>query len=96
MDEAPLKTAVEIETETNEQIAQRKNKLQVLRVEGQAYPNDFKRDTLAADIHEQYAATTPDELLRKPTVLTVAGRIMTRRIMGKASFAHVQDMTCNR
>lgn len=72
------------EIETNEQIAQRKAKLNALRQKGQAYPNDFQRDALAAELHQQ------SQLGYK---VKVAGRIMTRRLMGKASFVHLQDMS---
>ncbi len=77
----------------NEQIAQRKEKLAELRAAGKAYPNDFKPDVLAEEIHRLYNDKDHDALEASPIKVRVAGRIMTRRIMGKASFVHIQDMS---
>lgn len=77
----------------NEQIAQRKLKLNALREKGNAYPNNFVRDTLARDIHANYEAFNHDTLSEKNIRVTIAGRMMTRRVMGKASFVHLQDMS---
>lgn len=79
--------------DTNELIAQRRAKLQELRAKGNAYPNDFQRDTLAAQVHARYENKTEPELEAEPIAVKVAGRIMTRRLMGKASFVHLQDMS---
>jgi lysyl-tRNA synthetase, class II len=91
--ETEIKTAEEVIQEDNEQIAQRKSKLAKLRQQGEAYPNDFKREHLAADIHAEYEALDADALAEKAVRVTVAGRMMTRRVMGKASFANLQDMS---
>jgi len=80
-------------TEENEQIAQRRAKLETMRAEGQAYPNDFKRDSLAAQLHAAYDQFNHDDLEKKAVTVKLAGRMMTRRVMGKASFAHLQDMS---
>jgi lysyl-tRNA synthetase class 2 len=77
----------------NEQIAQRKAKLAALREHGQAYPNDFRREHLAAEVTAAYAHLDHDALEQKNIKVKLAGRLMTRRVMGKASFAHIQDMT---
>ncbi len=77
----------------NEQIAERKNKLRQWRVEEQAYPNDFKRDTLAQTILAQWQDATEEILEKAHHTVHLAGRIMTRRLMGKASFVHLQDMS---
>jgi len=79
--------------DTNELIAQRRAKLKELRSKGNAYPNDFQRDTLAAQVHARYENKTEPELEAEPIAVKVAGRIMTRRLMGKASFVHLQDMS---
>lgn len=79
--------------DTNELIAQRRAKLTEMRKQGNAYPNDFRRDALAAKLHEKYSAKTEPELESSPIHIKVAGRIMTRRLMGKASFVHLQDMS---
>lgn len=75
----------------NEQVQQRMNKLAALREQGHAYPNTFRRDSLAADIAEQYADADGEALEQAGAHVKIAGRMMTRRIMGKASFAHIQD-----
>lgn len=77
----------------NEQIVQRKLKLNALREQGVAYPNDFVRDTVAQDIHSQYESLDHDALLVKNSRVKIAGRMMTRRVMGKAAFVHLQDMS---
>lgn len=77
----------------NEQIKQRKLKLNAMRENGIAYPNDFVRDTLAHDIHANYEAFDHDALIEKNVRVTIAGRMMTRRVMGKAAFVHLQDMS---
>lgn len=81
------------EVDVNEQIAQRKAKLSALRDKGIAFPNDFRRDSLAADLHAEYDEVSKEELAEKGIRVKVAGRMMTRRIMGKASFATIQDMS---
>ena len=93
MTDSDTKTAEEIVQEENEQIAQRKSKLVALREQGEAYPNDFKRNTLAAELHSEYGALDQDALVEKAVRVRFAGRMMTRRVMGKASFAHIQDMS---
>lgn len=77
----------------SEQVAIRKQKLRELRASGNAYPNTFRRDSLAQNIHDRFAALEPDELEQVSESFLVAGRIMTRRIMGKASFIHIQDVS---
>ena len=76
----------------NEQIVQRKLKLNALREQGIAYPNDFVRETLSGDIHAQYEQFDHDALVAKNVRVTIAGRMLTRRVMGKAAFATIQDM----
>ncbi len=82
-----------IELDENTLIAQRKQKLQELRQKGNAFPNDFRRDSYANDLHQHYEHFDHDQLEAKQIHVKVAGRIMMRRIMGKASFIHLQDMT---
>lgn len=81
------------ELDVNEQIAQRKAKLAALRERGVAFPNDFRRDSLATDLHREYDHWEKEALAEKGVRVRVAGRMMTRRIMGKASFATIQDMS---
>lgn len=77
----------------NELIAQRRAKLNVLREKKLAYPNNFRRDSLAADLHTQYDVFDHDQLAEKTVRVKVAGRVMLRRLMGKASFIQLQDMS---
>ena len=77
----------------NKLIAQRREKLAHLREQGIAFPNDFRRDSLAADLHAAHGERDPEALEADPEVVRVAGRLMSRRVMGKAAFAHVQDMS---
>lgn len=79
--------------EENKQIIQRKIKLAKMRENGQAYPNDFKRDSLSADLHAAYEQYEGKTLTTKVIHVKMAGRIMTRRLMGKVSFIHIQDMS---
>ena len=79
--------------DTNELIAQRRNKLDELRAKRNAYPNGFARNALAEKLHAQYNEKTELELDENPVKVKIAGRIMTRRLMGKASFVHLQDMS---
>ncbi|MCC7412153.1 MAG: lysine--tRNA ligase, partial [Gammaproteobacteria bacterium] len=72
-------------------IAQRRDKLARERARGNAYPNDFRRDALAAALHAAHGETDAVALADTPRRVRVAGRMMTRRVMGKAAFAHVQD-----
>lgn len=79
--------------DTNALIEQRRSKLAEWRSTGKAYPTDFRRDALAADLLAQYSDKTEPELEAHPVNVKLAGRIMTRRLMGKASFTHILDMS---
>ena len=68
-------------------IAQRRAKLKALRANGIAFPNDFRRNVIAGELHAEYGEKTAEELERLALRVRVAGRMMSRRIMGKASFA---------
>jgi lysyl-tRNA synthetase, class II len=81
----------EQQVDENELIAQRRLKLNTLRKQGIAFPNDFRPNGLAKVIHQTYDNKTEPELEANPISIKVAGRIMTRRLMGKASFFHLQD-----
>src|SRR5450631_2543599 len=77
----------------NQIIAERRGKLKALRAQGSAYPNDFRRDALSADLHQAHDAKTAEEIDAAPTRVAVAGRMLLKRVMGKASFATLQDMS---
>ncbi|VAW70543.1 Lysyl-tRNA synthetase (class II) [hydrothermal vent metagenome] len=77
----------------NKLIAQRREKLNAMREKGNAFPNDFRRDTLAADCHRSYDDKSKEELEALGIKVRVAGRMMAKRVMGKASFSQLQDMS---
>jgi lysyl-tRNA synthetase class 2 len=77
----------------NQIIAERRAKLAALREHGQAFPNDFRRDALAADLHARFDALDNDPLEAQAVRVAVAGRMMLKRVMGKACFATLQDMS---
>ena len=77
----------------NQIVAERRAKLAQLRTKGQAYPNDFRRDALAADLHAQHDGKENVELEPLAVSATVAGRMLLKRVMGKACFATIQDMS---
>lgn len=76
----------------NNELKARREKLSALRDKGIAFPNDFRRDVISEQLHRQYDDKTAEELEALNIEVAIAGRMMTRRIMGKASFATIQDM----
>ena len=84
----------ELQQDEQEQIKQRRSKLNELRENGGiAFPTDFRRNVVAGELLAEYGEKTKEELEAEPVRVKLAGRIMTRRVMGKASFAHIQDMS---
>ncbi|MCU7852101.1 MAG: lysine--tRNA ligase [Candidatus Thiodiazotropha sp. (ex Monitilora ramsayi)] len=81
------------QTDENKLIALRREKLQQLRENGNAFPNDFRRNTMAGELHAEYGEKSNEELEAANLRVSLAGRMMSRRVMGKASFAHLQDMS---
>ncbi|RTL54208.1 MAG: lysine--tRNA ligase [Rhodocyclaceae bacterium] len=77
----------------NHIIAERREKLKAWRETGKAYPNDFTRENLAEKLDDLYGEKTKEELEATPIEVKVAGRIMLKRVMGKASFITIQDMS---
>ncbi len=74
-------------------IAQRRAKLAELREQGIAFPNDFRRNVTVGELHAEYGDKDNDMLQANPVRVRVAGRMMLKRVMGKLSFAHIQDMS---
>jgi lysyl-tRNA synthetase class 2 len=72
-------------------IAERRRKLNEMRSTGNAYPNDFRQEALADDLHSEYGEHSGEALDELGKVVSVAGRLMAKRVMGKASFAKIQD-----
>ena len=84
--------------EENKLIAQRREKLAALRAAASengssAFPNTFRRDALAGELLEHYQDKTKEELEELSFRVAVGGRMMAKRIMGKASFSQLQDMS---
>ena len=78
--------------EINELIARRRSKLDEMRAAGiNAYPNDFVPTVCADEIFDRFGELSGDELASKNEEFALAGRIMSKRVMGKASFIHIQD-----
>ena len=83
----------DINLDENKLIALRREKLSTLREKGQPFANDFRRDALAADLIDRFAELSVEALEERAIQVNLAGRLMTKRVMGKASFAHMQDMS---
>ena len=80
--------------ELNEHIRNRLTRLAALEEGGvPGYPNDFTPEQSTAGVHGTYGERTKEELEENTGTAVVAGRIMTLRIMGKASFFHLKDRT---
>ena len=76
----------------NNELKARREKLAALREQGVAFPNDFRRDHTSDQLHAEFDAKDNDELASLNVEVAVAGRMMTRRVMGKASFVTLQDV----
>jgi lysyl-tRNA synthetase class 2 len=80
----------------NQLIAERREKLKALREaqrrgEGPAFPNDFKPTHTVAQIFERHGQASKEQLEAEPVRVRVGGRMMLKRVMGKACFATLQD-----
>jgi lysyl-tRNA synthetase class 2 len=75
----------------NQLMAERREKLKHLRAAGVAFPNDVKPEHRAETLFAQYDSQTKEELEPLAIRVSVAGRMMLKRVMGKASFATLQD-----
>ncbi|WP_434777549.1 lysine--tRNA ligase [Neisseria sp. Ec49-e6-T10] len=86
-------TQTHLPEDENQIISLRRGKLNNIRQTQIAYPNDFRRDAFAKELHEQYEQFDKETLEQKAIHVKVAGRMMLKREMGKASFATLQDIT---
>ena len=77
--------------EENKLVEERREKLKALRAAGQAYPNDFRKKDFAKSLLQAHGDRTKEELEKAGVRAAVAGRMMLKRVMGKASFATLQD-----
>jgi len=81
------------QNDENKLIAQRREKLNSLREGGIAFPNDFRRNVLSGELHAEYDEKDDAFFEKEPRRVAIAGRMMAKRVMGKASFAQLQDMS---
>ncbi|MCW8824845.1 MAG: OB-fold nucleic acid binding domain-containing protein, partial [Gammaproteobacteria bacterium] len=85
---------VDAHVDENKLIAERRGKLDQMREEHPiAFPNDFRREDCALELHEKYGTWDKEKLEEAGIKVAIAGRMMAQRIMGKASFAQVKDVT---
>ena len=82
-----------MEQEDNKLTEERREKLKALRAKGNAFPNDFRRKDFANDLHHQWGEKGKEDLEKQKPPATIAGRMVLKRVMGKASFATLQDGT---
>jgi len=80
-------------SDDNQLIAERREKLAALRRQGIAFPNDYKPRHQAADLHHRHGQVPNEELEPQAIAVSVGGRMMLKRVMGKACFATLQDGT---
>ena len=84
MSEQTNATNTAAEQDENHIIAERRAKLAEWRATGKAYPNDFERENISGKIIEVYDSKSAEELEANPVEVKVAGRMMLKRVMGKA------------
>jgi len=75
----------------NSIITERRAKLAALRTQGVAFPNDFRPQHKAANLHAEFGELARETLDERAVKVVVAGRMMLKRLMGKVSFATIQD-----
>ena len=80
-------------SDENDLIKERRKKLDSLREHGNAYPNHFRRNNYAYDLHDSHDDDDKELLESKNIEVTVSGRMMIKRVMGKASFIKIQDVS---
>jgi lysyl-tRNA synthetase class 2 len=82
-----------VNDEDNKLVEERRQKLSALRARGNPYPNDFRRQDFAQALHSRHGELAKEDLESSRPEAAVAGRMMLKRVMGKASFATLQDAT---
>jgi lysyl-tRNA synthetase, class II len=87
----PVSTTSTAPADQNQLISERREKLAAIRKQGVAFPNDFKPSHHAADLHQRHGQVENTVLEAQHIVVAVAGRMMLKRVMGKACFATLQD-----
>ena len=89
----PNDTTSQTAVDENRLIAERREKLQALKAEGVAFPNDFRPNTNAAVLHRRFADDDGEALSQVGETFSLAGRMMAKRVMGKIAFVKVLDGT---
>lgn len=90
----PANRIAEINTvDENHLITERRDKLKKIREIGNAFPNDFRRKNLANELQKQYDGIDKETLADKNHEVTLAGRIMMKRLFGKGGFAIIRDQS---
>ncbi|SEN48566.1 lysine--tRNA ligase [Nitrosomonas marina] len=87
------KPSVQSQHDENQIVSERRAKLEALRQNGNAFPNTYRRENLAAALHTQYGEQSKESFDEQEIKAKVAGRMVLKRVMGKASFATIQDMS---
>ena len=82
---------MEQQQDSNKLIEERREKLKALRAQGIAFPNDFRKRDSAGELHRKFDSHGKEALEKDKPHAVVAGRMMLKRVMGKASFATLQD-----
>ncbi len=77
----------------NQIIAERRAKLTEIRRNNNAFPNTFRRDHLTSELNQQFSELPKEKLEEQSVNVKIAGRMVLKRVMGKASFATIQDMS---
>src|SRR3989344_4821530 len=85
--------SAEPQVDTNKLVAERREKLAAIRAQGVAFPNDFKPADRAASLHAAHDGTDAEALEGQAVKACVGGRLMLKRVMGKACFGTLQDAT---
>jgi lysyl-tRNA synthetase, class II len=93
MTTAAPEPAASATTDDSPLIAERREKLLAIRARGIAFPNDFKPTHRASDLHHRHGQVPNEELEPKAIRVSIAGRLMLKRVMGKACFGTLQDGT---
>lgn len=91
MSETKVERPNEDQLDESEVMALRREKLTSLREQGFHFPNHFRRDAYASDLLDAYNDKDKETLAEMNVEVNVSGRIMLKRVMGKASFIHIQD-----
>ncbi len=92
-DQTDQQNPTDVAVDENRLIAERRAKLTSIREKGIAFPSDFRRDVMAGELHAKYEDSSKEDLEAEPIRVIVAGRMMAKRLMGKASFAQVLDQS---